>query len=182
MRAYAAYLEMSQALLIRLTCLAVSGILTHCQPTVACHSLQGRAFLTSLAESVMANPRVIKQFVKFAIVGAIGTMIDVGLLFVLHEKVGLNLYVSNAISFSAAVLNNYTWNSLWTFGDQDKQHGRQIVQFLIVSVVGLVLSSLLLALFHDGLGLYYLIAKLLSIVIVLFWNFTANRFWTFRES
>lgn len=137
--------------------------------------------VTRVYETVIANPRVIRQFVKFAIVGAIGTVIDIGILYFLHEIVGLNLYLANAISFSCAVVSNYTWNSIWTFGDQEREHSRQLVQFIVISVVGLILSSVLLFFFHDIMGLYYLFAKCLAILIVLFWNFSANRYWTFRQ-
>jgi putative flippase GtrA len=137
--------------------------------------------LISLAQVVGTNPRFFRQFAKFAVVGAIGTIIDVSILVFLKEVVGLNVYVANSISFSSAVINNYLLNSYWTFADQDRQPKKQFVQFFIVSVVGLALSELLLAFFHDYMGLYYLIAKVLGILVVLFWNFFANRFWTFRE-
>ena len=137
--------------------------------------------MTRFNELVAANPRVVKQFLKFAIVGAIGTCVDVAILVLLKEVVGLNVYVANFFSFSLAVINNYTLNSRWTFGDQEKEHKRQIVQFVIISVVGLALSEMLLYFFHDILNLYYLVAKVLGILIVLFWNFFANRFWTFKE-
>jgi len=137
--------------------------------------------LTRISETVMANPRFVRQFIKFAVVGAIGTVVDMSILVFLKEIVGLNVYIANGFSFTAAVLNNYTLNSRWTFGDQDKEHGRQLVQFFIVSVIGLGLSSVLLYVFHDLMDLHYLIAKGLAILLVLFWNFTANRLWTFRE-
>ncbi len=141
----------------------------------------GETQLIRLAATVSANPRFLRQFVKFAVVGAIGTVVDMSILVFLKEVVGVNVYLANACSFTAAVINNYTLNSHWTFGDQEKEHGRQIVQFFIVSAVGLGLSSILLYFFHDIMDLHYLIAKALAILVVLFWNFSANRLWTFRE-
>lgn len=137
--------------------------------------------LTRLATYVRAQPRPVRQFVKFGIVGSIGTVVDISILAFLHDVVGINVYVANFFSFSAAVINNYTLNSRWTFGDQEKEHKRQLVQFALVSVVGMALSQALLYFFHDVLNLHYLIAKCLGILIVLFWNFFVNRFWTFRE-
>ncbi len=137
--------------------------------------------LTHLATYVRAQPRFVRQFIKFAIVGAIGTVVDVTILVFLREVVGLNVYIANFFSFTAAVLNNFNLNSRWTFGDQEKQPTRQLVQFFIVSVIGLGLSQALLFFFYDVVGLHYLIAKCLGILIVLFWNFFANRFWTFKE-
>lgn len=133
-----------------------------------------------ITEAVLSHPRFVRQFVKFAIVGTIGTVVDISILVFLKEVVGLSVYVANTFSFTAAVINNYTWNTLWTFADQEREHRRQLIQFFIVSVVGLGLSQLLLYFFHDVLNQHYLVAKCLAILIVLFWNFTANRFWTFK--
>jgi dolichol-phosphate mannosyltransferase len=136
----------------------------------------------SLLPAVVAShPRFFKQFIKFAIVGTIGTVVDFSILIFLKEFLGFNLYVANGISFSCAVLNNYTWNSLWTFGDQAKHHAQQLAQFAVVSIIGLALSQGFLYAFHDILGLWYIMAKGLAIVCVLFWNFLANRYWTFRR-
>ena len=143
--------------------------------------LQWESMLTRISQFVTTQPRFVRQFIKFGIVGAIGTVVDVTILVFLKEIVGLNVYVANSISFTLAVFNNYTLNSLWTFGDQERWHQRQLVQFFIVSIVGLALSSALLFFFHDIVHLHYLIAKVLGILVVLFWNFSANRFWTFRE-
>jgi putative flippase GtrA len=137
--------------------------------------------LTRLTNLVTTRPRFVRQFVKFGIVGAIGTIVDITILVFLKEVVGLNVYVANSFSFTLAVLNNYTLNSLWTFADQEKEHRRQLLQFFIVSAVGLALSQALLFFFHDVMHLHYLIAKCLGILIVLFWNFFANRFWTFKQ-
>ena len=47
--------------------------------------------------------------------------------------------------------------------------------FLLISTIGLVFTEILLYLFTDILGLYYLISKIIAAIIVLFWNFIARR-------
>lgn len=47
--------------------------------------------------------------------------------------------------------------------------------FILISTIGLVFTEVLLYLFTDVLGLYYLISKIISAIIVLFWNFIARR-------
>lgn len=138
----------------------------------------------------MAHPRFFKQFIKFGIVGTIGMVIDFGVLILLKELFLFPLLIANAFSFSAAVMNNYTLNTYWTFADQEREHRRQLIQFAVVSVIGLTLSTILLFAFHDIAGgvlfatipdWWYIIAKALAILIVMFWNFLANRFWTFKR-
>jgi len=142
--------------------------------------------LSGLAKSLQANHRLVKQFLKFAVVGTIGFGVDFGILTALVELFHVNLYVANTVSFTAAVLSNYLWNSFWTFGDLPKRHGRQLVQFFIVSIIGLCINQAILYFFHDIAGLHvfrfgYMVAKAIATIVVLFWNFAANKLWTFRE-
>ncbi len=121
------------------------------------------------------------QFIKFGIVGASGTVVDFGvwnLLLWMH----FHLYLSKAVSFVLAVLNNFTWNSLWTFGDLErKAPAKQLGQFALVSTVGLGLNLFLVYIFIEYCHLWHNWANALATIMVLFWNFTANRLWTFKE-
>ncbi len=142
--------------------------------------------LLGLSKSLQTNPRLVRQFLKFAVVGTIGAAVDFGILIALKELFHVNLYVANTVSFTAAVLSNYLWNSFWTFGDQPKQHGRQLVQFFVVSIVGYFINQAILYFFYDIAGLHvfrfgYLAAKAIATIVVMFWNFAANKLWTFRE-
>ncbi len=130
----------------------------------------------------------VKRFIKFALVGTLGMFVDLTILNVLHGLVGLHLLVANSISFSAAVVSNFTWNRLWTFPEtRHRSVPAQLTQFAIVSVIGLVINNLILwkvylvvTRFLDAPWDYNL-AKIVAIGVVLFWNFGANRLWTFRS-
>ncbi len=131
--------------------------------------------------------REVVRFIKFALVGTLGMVVDLTILNVLHGLVGLHLLVANSISFSAAVISNFTWNRLWTFPEtRDRPVSTQLVQFSIVSIIGLAINNLVLWQFYHWLQPYlsnpwdYNAAKILAIGVVLFWNFGANRLWTFR--
>ena len=47
--------------------------------------------------------------------------------------------------------------------------------FILISTIGLGFTEILLYFFTDIVGLYYLISKVISAIIVLFWNFLARR-------
>ncbi|MBI5876021.1 MAG: GtrA family protein [Chloroflexi bacterium] len=137
---------------------------------------------------VQRNLHEVKIFLKFAVVGTTGAIVDLGLLnvmhlFVWHDTWDIMLYPAVTISFSAAVLNNYTWNILWTYNHQDHsdQHHITLSKFFIVSVIGLLINLSIVYLMTDILGFYWLIGKLLAMLIVLFWNFAVNRLWTFNQ-
>ncbi len=130
------------------------------------------------------NKLLIKQFLKFGIVGAVGTFIDFALLNLFHQFFGWWLYLSATLSFLAAVINNYLFNKYWTFKNFSGNKGadRQFAQFVLVSIVGLLINLGVMSLLVEKWGIWYNWAKAVATLVVLFWNFWANRFWTFRPT
>jgi putative flippase GtrA len=133
------------------------------------------------------RPREVTRFLKFAIVGAIGMVVDLTILNIMHKVVGLPLLVANTISFSVAVLSNFTWNRLWTFPEsRARPLIPQLAQFALVNVVGLAINNLVLwlvfTLVKDFVPdpLNYNLAKITAIGVVLFWNYGINRLWTYK--
>lgn len=129
------------------------------------------------------------RFVKFCVVGISGTFVDFGILTALKELAHMPTLPANIISFSTAMLNNFIWNYLWTFRDvRGKKISLVFIQFAVISTIGLGLNSTIVVLLeHPFDSLFtrpntgYLAAKFIATVVVLLWNFFANRFWTFRQ-
>jgi hypothetical protein len=63
------------------------------------------------------NEKELERFLKFLVVGTVGFAVDFGTLNLLKLVFGFQLLVANTISFSLAVLSNFTWNRLWTYPD-----------------------------------------------------------------
>jgi putative flippase GtrA len=133
------------------------------------------------------NRKEANRFIKFAIVGTIGAAVDFSVLNLAYKAFGLPLVAANTLSFTLAVLSNFTWNRLWTFPESRARPIRsQLPQFALVNVVGLVINNLILLGLHVVFSSFindpwdYNLAKAVAIVIVLFWNFGANRLWTYR--
>lgn len=127
---------------------------------------------------------VAKQFVKFCIVGVLNTAVDFAVYIILARGLlGFRLHylLANIIAFSLAVMNSYTLNRRWTFRNQDTKRTIQFTKFLSVNMVSLLLYEGLLALFVEAVGIDDIVAKALSYGLVLAWNFTAYKYWTFRE-
>jgi putative flippase GtrA len=127
------------------------------------------------------------RFVKFAAVGALGMVVDLTVLNVMHKVFGLPLLVANTISFSTAVLSNFTWNRLWTFPEsRERPLIPQLAQFTLVNIVGLAINNLVLGLVFNFVKnflpdpLDYNFAKITAIGVVLFWNYGINRLWTYK--
>ena len=152
---------------------------------------------------VRENRGEVIRFLKFMVVGMIGTIVDFGTLYVLHPVLGLHIVPANTISFTAAVLSNFTWNRYWTYPDsRTKPIRTQLLQFVVVNLVGWAINTGLLLLLRapyvalagtaaPSLGLSsdpnliykvgYNLAKATATAVVLFWNFFVNRFWTYSD-
>ena len=142
---------------------------------------------TSILTLYAENRKEFERFVKFAVVGLIGAVIDVSILYVMHEIYGWPPIWANTLSVSVAILSNFTWNRLWTFPESRSRRKReQLVQFTLVNVIGLGINDVIVvgleavfAQFIAEPGDLFL-AKFIAIGVVLFWNFGANRLWTYR--
>lgn len=130
---------------------------------------------------LQSGPAAYREFLKFSVVGLSGLIVDFGLLILLAEVFQFNVLFANSLSFSAAVVNNFIWNRLWTFPDRAARKYQQLGKFFLVSLVGLGLNIVLMKILIDG-GIWYLSAKLIITVIVVLWNFFANKYWTFRAT
>ena len=133
------------------------------------------------------SPKEITRFLKFAIVGAIGMLVDLAVLTFGREVMGLPLSLAVGLGFSVAVISNFTWNRLWTFPESRKFKKRsQLPKFFIVNLIGLIINQVVLAValvFLEPIVPHpwdYNLAKAIAICIVLFWNFGVNRLWTYR--
>jgi putative flippase GtrA len=85
------------------------------------------------------------RFLKFCVVGTIGTAIDFGVLNLLYNVLGFHQVLSNVVSVSAATISNYTWSRFWVYPETRHQHGaRKFGQFVVVSVVALGLNTTIL--------------------------------------
>jgi putative flippase GtrA len=125
-----------------------------------------------------------QRFIRFLTVGVGGTALDVTILSLL-KFIGVATLPANTLSYFAGTVLSFICNRKWTFSEANEEHwNRQFVQFLMVSLVGLLLNNLFVLLFEIPFNAWlgstgYLPAKIMATGVVVFWNYFANRFWTF---
>jgi putative flippase GtrA len=122
------------------------------------------------------------KFIKFGIVGVSGLAVDFGITFLLKEKIKANKYISSTIGFLTAATTNFILNRIWTFQSSDPMVSLQYLKFLGTCIVGVLLSNAIIWLLNGRLKWNFYFAKLLSIGIVIFWNFFASYFFTFNQA
>ena len=148
---------------------------------------------------ILRNKREQERFIRFAIVGSIGAVIDIGIFNFLSSILKMPALTAQAFSFSAAVISNFVWNRYWTYPDsRNKAVIGQLVQFIFVSLIGLAVRTLIFDQLEQALissasqmlpSNFFLTPTVVGhnislgivIVIIMFWNFFINRFWTYND-
>ncbi|MEY2859896.1 MAG: hypothetical protein RL392_354 [Pseudomonadota bacterium] len=138
------------------------------------------------------------RYIKFGIVGASGTVVNLVVLHLGHEYVFNAIeasynkpYLSLALAIAVATVNNFTWNRLWTWSDRvrsleaDVQPvsirllGMEFGQYVTASAFGSALQYVLTLLLSGSMD--YRIANVVAIVAASVSNFLANDRWTFKR-
>ena len=139
------------------------------------------------------------RYIKFGIVGASGTVVNLMVLHFGHEYLFNAIeasykkpYLSLALAIALATVNNFTWNRLWTWSDRVKMLeagevqpvsmrviGKEFGQYATASAFGSGLQYVLTLLLSGSMD--YRLANVIAIVAASVSNFLANDRWTFRR-
>ncbi|MBQ7959916.1 MAG: GtrA family protein [Clostridia bacterium] len=124
--------------------------------------------------------KVILQLIKFGIVGVIAAFVDVGVLVALKELLHVNVLLASMISFCASVAVNYLLSMTFVFKGKNQSKLKEFIIFVLLSAGGLCLNQLILWFGVNYTDIYYLIVKVLAMVIVTVYNFLTRK--VFLES
>ena len=130
------------------------------------------------------------RFIRFALVGASGVLVDMAFLFLLSDPraLGFGLTRSKVVAAELAIINNFLWNDAWTFrdlvGDQRglRHKLRRLLKFNAVCGIGLVLNVLLLNLQFNVFHINRYVANLVAIAVVTAWNYWLNLRLNWRDT
>ncbi len=146
--------------------------------------LDSKVALSFLQHLVVLYFSKTKRFRKFCIVGLTGIFVNMFFLWLLAEVFGLFYLVAGFIAVELSIINNFTWNNIWTFKEvKDPSHVLiKLGKFNLVSLSALVVNMSVLYSFTRFLHIYYLISNLFGIGAAFLWNYTMNARWTWRET
>lgn len=147
-----------------------------------------------------SNPVERSRLARFAAVGLMGAVVDFGTFNLLTGIFKTPAVTASVLSFLAAVLSNFTWNRFWTYPDsRSKRISVQLTEFAIISLIGLAIRTPLFAFLEGRLQNLFIslhirypgalspqflghnLALAIAVVVVMFWNFFINRFWTYSD-
>jgi putative flippase GtrA len=119
------------------------------------------------------------QLFGFASVGAAGTAAHFVLLTILVEQVGVDAVWASTASFLLGAAINYGLNYRFTFRS-NKPHRETAPNFFAIAFTGMGLNGVIMYIAINLLNWHYLPGQIVATGLVFFWNFFANRSWTFR--
>jgi len=150
-------------------------------------------------KSILTDKVERTRFLRFALVGIIGAVVDFGVANLLSNVFHFNFTLAGTISFILAVFSNFTWNRYWTYPDsRSKSLLRQLVQFFLINTMGLAIRVPILKFLGDLLLQFFTwlpaqipffspkflaenLTLAIAVIVVMFWNFFANRYWTYND-
>ena len=148
--------------------------------------------------SIIRNPKERTRFLRFAVVGTIGAVVDFGTFNLLINFLNVPPIWANVISFATAVTSNFILNRYWTYPDsRTKKIHKQLAEFFVVNVVGLGIRTPIFAVLYKPIETFFTslhlslpiepeflgqnLALAFAVVVVMFWNFYVNRYWTYAD-
>ncbi|WP_124058733.1 GtrA family protein [Vaginisenegalia massiliensis] len=132
---------------------------------------------SKLIQNSWLQNRLIQQIITFGFVGGISTLIDFFVYYILNKRFGWHYLLANPIAFVVATVFNY-WASMKFIFDskyaKEEKH-KEFILFISLSVMGMLLTQLLLYISIDGMKLDSMIAKILVSCIVMVFNFVTRK-------
>lgn len=146
---------------------------------------RGKARMALPAAGLYTRYRhLVPELLKFAVVGGIGAVIDLGGAALLHGKYNVGPLESKAISTTIATVVTYIGSRFWTFKHRENQAlGLEATLFIVLNVIGLVIAEAVIALVTYGLGLHsqleYNAASVVGTGLATIFRYFAYRQWVF---
>lgn len=123
-----------------------------------------------------SQSKLFQQIFKFGIVGGIAFIIDYGIMVISKELLGFSILLSAGLGFTISVIFNYIASVKWVFNvNKDINEKKNFILFMIFSVIGLILTELIMFVGTNIINISYLIVKIAATAIVMFFNFITRK-------
>lgn len=119
-----------------------------------------------------------RQFFLYSLIGAFSAGTDFAVYAILQRDI--HYLFANSISVLVGITLSFLLNAGLNF-KVTNQLRRRFIIFFAVGMIGLLVSTLLLALFIDRVHLHAIFAKTLTLGIVLILQYSLNKRFSFRS-
>lgn len=123
------------------------------------------------------NKKLVIQIFKFGIVGGVATIIDLSVYYFLFNIFKINPLIANIGAFLISVIYNYLASVKWVFDvNNDKSKKRMFFDFIVFSIIGLVLTELIIFIGIKHFNMNPMFIKIIATAIVMVFNFVTRKF------
>ncbi len=123
----------------------------------------------------------IKSFVLYFIVGALATIVEWILFYLLNTVLHFHYSISTIIAFAISTFANWGFGRLLVFKKGSGNLKKEITQIYIVAIIGLSMNLLIMWVGVDLLGFNEMLTKIAATCIVFFWNYIIRKLVIYRE-
>lgn len=119
---------------------------------------------------------LLAQLAKFGVVGVVATVIDFGVMNLLHYALHLDILIANTAGFTISLIFNYVASMKFVFEHRDDMsRKREFAIFVVLSIIGLLLNDGIVLALNKGLLLEANIAKVAATALVMIYNFVTRK-------
>ncbi|PIN70128.1 hypothetical protein COV93_02630 [Candidatus Woesearchaeota archaeon CG11_big_fil_rev_8_21_14_0_20_43_8] len=125
-----------------------------------------------------------RGFLLFGTVGALGTLINTGVLYVLTFYAGIHYLISSVLATETAIISNFVGNHILTFNERltDKGVFRKFISFQLISTTTIIGTILILWALTTSLGIGHLIVwNFIAIFVMFIFNYGLNKKFTWNK-
>lgn len=115
---------------------------------------------------------------RYLVIGGLSVVIDVGLLFILHSLLGMQLGAATAIAFLTSLFVNFVCNRAMMVRDETHRMLRHAFRYSLLVVVNFVITVAGVT-GAEHIGVSYVVGKLTVVAASTCWNFVLYRRWVF---
>ena len=128
---------------------------------------------------------MLKQFVRFGLVGALGTATNIGVFSLAIKYITLSPTIGSALGFMLASMQNFAINRIWTFSLRGRNRVRffkSYLRYITINLVGFAANVAVLNLIINEIGYDYSIeGQLAGIISGMGFNFVLSKLFVFSR-
>lgn len=128
----------------------------------------------------MPSPRALKRFFTYTFFGTTTSLLDISILWILTNSLGVHYLLSATISFSFSASLSYIGVRHFVFTHTHRSLKAGYLYFLMITGTGLALTLGGMAILVEIFNLHYMVARILIAGAIGLWNYLMNLYVNFK--
>ena len=125
---------------------------------------------------------MIKRYAKFGIVGLSGLLVNIGIAYILKNIFSVKSLIASSLAIEVSILNNFFWNSIWTWRDREQEDiWVRLLKYHVAVSLGAIINMGADFLLLKSTTMQYIQAHCVGVFAGSIFNFLLNDKWTFNK-